>query len=147
MNTIQRVWSYVPLFFVLCLSGCSGPMAGVSKNEMPTVQPREAELVLEGHLVGLEKVEEGVFQAAERDPAEFEGPDEMIGELPYAVTFRVDKLVKGKFSGEWYRVLIHSPEIAFGLDYPKDKDGDQKSYRLYLTRTGHGAVLLRHENL
>ena len=60
--------------------------------------------------------------------------NEMLWDLRWLVTFKIDKVLKGEMPKDKsiYNLLVHSPGTTFGLDIDKDKTGSDKKYRIYV---------------
>ena len=97
----------------------------------------KADLIFEGQCTAIVQflTTKGSFiDARAQHGIKYHNVDEMLRDLPWLVTFKVDKILKGKLpeGKSTYNVLIHSPGTTFGLDIGKNSKGSEKKYKIYV---------------
>jgi hypothetical protein len=98
---------------------------------------KEANLIFEGQcsaLAQLSEAREVFIDARAQHGIKYNNINEMLSDLPWVVTFKIDKVLKGELAEgkDAYYLLVHSPGTTFGLDIDRDRSGSNQKYRIYV---------------
>ena len=97
----------------------------------------EANLIFDGKcsaVAQLSELKEVFIDARAQHGIQYRHWNEMAADLPWLVTFKIDKVLKGVLPKDKnvYNLLVHSPGTTFGIAVDKDRNGSDNRYRIYV---------------
>ncbi|UCC95407.1 MAG: hypothetical protein JSW40_01315 [Candidatus Omnitrophota bacterium] len=107
-----------------------------------------ADLVLEVSFFNVKMADKGdIAHAVARDIEAYDDQMDMISELSWVISFRIDKIAKGDYKENKFNILIHSPSTQFDVNINNPKANGGKKYRIYIKQSETCRILIGQELL